>query len=70
MLKFLKITSYVLVLIGALNWGFVGLFDIDLVARLFGEMTTLSRAVYVLVGLSAVISAATISPCCIKKDDM
>lgn len=52
----LKTTSYVLVLVGALNWGLVGLFDFDLVATIFGEMTTLSRAVYILVGLSAIIS--------------
>lgn len=52
----LKTTSYVLVLVGALNWGLIGLFDFDLVATIFGEMTTLSRAVYILVGLSAIIS--------------
>lgn len=52
----LKTTSYVLVLVGALNWGLVGLFDFDLVAAIFGEMTTLSRLVYILVGLSAIIS--------------
>ncbi len=45
----------ILVLIGALNWGLVGLFDIDLVKTLFGEMTVLARIVYVLVGISAII---------------
>lgn len=56
MRNILKTTSYILVLVGALNWGLVGLFDFDLVATIFGEMTTLSRLVYILVGLSAVIS--------------
>ncbi|MHC4647436.1 MAG: DUF378 domain-containing protein [Planctomycetota bacterium] len=42
-----------LVLIGALNWGLVGMFGIDLVGSIFGEMTILSRLVYVLVGLAA-----------------
>lgn len=42
-----------LLVVGGLNWGLVGLFGFDLVAQLFGEMTALSRAVYVLVGLSA-----------------
>ena len=51
--------ALVLVIVGALNWGLVGLFDFNLVAALFGEMSILSRIVYVLVGLSGVILAAT-----------
>lgn len=44
-----------LVLVGALNWGLIGLFGFDLVAFLFGGPTTfLSRTVYSLVGLAAV----------------
>ena len=49
----LKIITYILVLVGALNWGLVGIFNIDLVALIFGDMTLLSRIVYSLVGLSA-----------------
>ena len=45
--------TLLLLIVGGLNWGLVGLFDFDLVAALFGEMSTLSRVVYVLVGLSA-----------------
>ena len=45
--------ALVLLVIGGLNWGLVGLFGFDLVATLFGTMSTLSRIVYVLVGLSA-----------------
>ena len=47
--------AYTLIIIGALNWGFVGFFGIDLVAGIFGEMSPLSRIVYSLVGLSAVV---------------
>lgn len=61
MLKFFKNISYILVLVGALNWGLVGLFDFDLVAKIFGEMSTLSRLVYSLVGLCAIISPITIN---------
>ncbi len=50
---FVKILS-VLCLIGALNWGLIGIFGFDLVAFLFGAMSVLSRIVYTLVGLSAV----------------
>lgn len=58
-MRALKIISYILVIIGALNWGLVGLFNIDLVALIFGEMTILARIVYILVGISAVISLIT-----------
>ena len=51
----LKIIAYILVIIGALNWGLVGFFGFDLVASVFGEMSILSRIVYSLVGLSAII---------------
>ena len=45
--------AMILVIVGGLNWGLVGAFKFDLVATIFGTMTTLSRIVYVLVGLSA-----------------
>ncbi len=53
--------SLVLVLVGAINWGLVGLFQFDLVAFLFGGSTTvLARVVYTLVGASAVALAGTV----------
>ena len=45
--------TWILVIVGGLNWGLVGAFDFDLVAALFGDGSALSRIVYVLVGLSA-----------------
>ena len=52
--------ALLLVIVGAVNWGLVGLFQFDLVAALFGGQTaTLSRVVYTLVGLSGVVVAAT-----------
>jgi hypothetical protein len=48
-----NVITLVLLIVGGLNWGLVGIFSFDLVAALFGEMSTLSRAVYALVGLSA-----------------
>jgi uncharacterized membrane protein YuzA (DUF378 family) len=52
-LKFIDCVVGALVLIGALNWGLVGLFGLDLVATIFGEMTILTRIVYIVVGLAA-----------------
>ncbi len=46
--------AIILSVIGAINWGLVGLFNFDVVSALFGTMSTLSRIVYVLVGLSGV----------------
>ena len=45
-----------LVIIGALNWLLIGLFNFDLVASLFGNMSILSRIIYSLVGISGIIS--------------
>ena len=44
--------ALVLMIIGAINWGLVGAFGFNLVSALFGEMSTLSRIIYVLVGLA------------------
>lgn len=44
------------VIIGALNWLLIGIFKFDIVAMLFGEMSVLSRIVYILVDLSGIVS--------------
>jgi uncharacterized membrane protein YuzA (DUF378 family) len=53
-MKALNLLTLVLVIVGGLNWGLVGAADFDLVAALLGTGSALSRAVYVLVGLSAI----------------
>ncbi|MBU1027313.1 MAG: DUF378 domain-containing protein [Candidatus Margulisbacteria bacterium] len=58
-MKALNLIALILVIVGALNWGLVGLLSIDLVALLFGAMSTLSRIVYTLVGLAGVYIAVT-----------
>jgi hypothetical protein len=45
--------ALILTIIGGINWGLVGAFDFNLVAAIFGEGTTASRIVYILVGLAA-----------------
>ena len=49
----LKKVAYVLVLIGALNWGLVGIFGLDIVTLIFGSLPMIVSIVYVLIGLSA-----------------
>ncbi len=50
--KGLDYTILTIAIIGAINWGLIGFFNLDLVALLFGEMTLISRIVYSIVGLS------------------
>ena len=45
--------ALILVIVGGLNWGLVGLFDFNLGDAIFGGGSTLSRIVYILVGLAA-----------------
>ena len=66
-MKIIKIIAMILVIVGGLNWGLVGLFNIDLVAAIFGAMSVISRIVYTLVGLSAVY-LALISGSLLKDD--
>ena len=55
------IIALTLLVIGGLNWGLVGLFNLDLVAALLGPNSVPSRVVYALVGLSALF-ALTLYP--------
>ena len=52
-MKALDIVTAVLMIIGGLNWGWVGFFGYNLVSAVLGEATAYSRVFYALVGLSA-----------------
>lgn len=51
-MKTLDAIALILVIIGAVNWGLIGFFQFDLIATLFGQMSTFSRIIYALVGLA------------------
>jgi uncharacterized membrane protein YuzA (DUF378 family) len=53
--------AMVLMMIGGINWGLVGLMNVDLVAVVFGDGSTAARVVYALVGLAALYSIYTLS---------
>ena len=57
-MKKIDVVAAVLLVVGGLNWGLVGAAQFDLVAALFGELSPLSRVVYLLVGVSALYQAA------------
>lgn len=44
--------AYILIVIGAINWGLVGLLNLDLVATIFGSIPLLAKIIYILVGVS------------------
>ena len=51
-MKIIDKIALILIIIGAINWGLIGLFRFNLVELLFGDMTILARIVYSLVGIS------------------
>lgn len=58
-MKVLNIVALLLIVVGALNWGLVGLFGFDLVAAIFGggdiaDRSTLSSIIYILVALAGI----------------
>jgi len=54
-MKALNYIALILVVIGALNWALVGLFEFDLVGAMFGGMTSmLSRIIFTLVGIAGI----------------
>lgn len=58
-MKILHMVAFLLVIVGALNWGLIGLLDFNLVEMLLGSMPMVAKVVYVLVGASAVYLAIT-----------
>lgn len=50
-MKALDYIALILVIIGAINWGLIGFFGLDLVAFLFGSMSILSRIIYAVIGI-------------------
>lgn len=61
-MKLLGPIALLLVVVGALNWGLVGLMGLDVVAKIFGDMTSITKVVYIVVGLAGVYVAVTMLP--------
>lgn len=59
MMHVLRMIAYALVITGAIVWGIVGFLGYNIVSAIFGDMTILSRIVYSLVGISAVVLLVT-----------
>lgn len=60
-MKALESVALTIMIIGAINWGLIGLFDFDLVATIFGGMDAIgSKIIYILVGISGLIGIKTL----------
>jgi len=46
--------ALILLIIGGLSWGLIGIFQWDIITAIFGDMTTIGRIIYTLVGVSAI----------------
>lgn len=55
-MKTLDYTVLSLVIVGAVNWGLIGLFGFDLVKVIFGDMTIVSRIIYSIIGIAGLYS--------------
>ena len=51
-MKIIDTIALVLIIIGAINWGLIGLFNFNLVETIFGGFSAISRIIYTLVGVS------------------
>ena len=52
----LAVIALTLVIVGALNWLLIGLFNYNLVSSVFGERSAVSKIVYILVGVSGIFA--------------
>ena len=60
-MQVIAVISLILAVVGALNWGLVGLFKFDLVALIaggqkFGEVNAVSRIIYVIVAIAGILA--------------
>ncbi len=55
-MQILQKVALIFTIIGAINWGLIGIFDFNLVAAIFGDASLLSRIVYTIVGITGLIN--------------
>ncbi|MCI8362133.1 MAG: DUF378 domain-containing protein [Clostridia bacterium] len=51
-MKVIDTIALILIIIGAINWGLVGIFNFNLVEAIFGGLSIITRIIYILVGIS------------------
>lgn len=65
--------AFLLLVLGGINWGLIGAFQIDVIAKVFGTGTMFTRVIYMLVGAAGLVKLLTCfkeCPKCCDKDQM
>jgi Uncharacterized conserved protein len=52
----LQKTALIFTIIGAINWGLIGLFDFNIIAEITGDMNTLRNIIYIIYGVAGLIN--------------
>ena len=54
--NWLDVVCLILIIIGAVNWGLIGVFSLDIISVIFGNMSMISRIIYAVVGIAGIYS--------------
>lgn len=54
--NWLDVVCLILIIIGAVNWGFIGFFNLDFISLIFGNMSMITRIIFVVVGIAGIYS--------------
>ena len=54
--KCLRYTALTISIIGAVNWGLIGFFNLDLISVIFGNMSMITRIIFAVVGIAGIYS--------------
>lgn len=66
-MKIIDTIVLILVIVGSINWGLLGFFQFDLVAAIFGDMSTFSRIIYSVIGIAGLCSISFFTKDTFKK---
>ena len=61
-MKIVNVLAQILIIVGGINWGLVGLLNLNLVALIFGANSVLSNLIYILVGVAAIYAITLLKP--------
>lgn len=54
--NWLDVVSLILIIIGAVNWGLIGFFNLDVISTIFGNMSMITRIIFAVVGIAGIYS--------------
>lgn len=54
--NWLDVVSLILIIVGAVNWGLIGFFNLDVISAIFGNMSMITRIIFAVVGIAGIYS--------------